>query len=660
MKEILLKRIVIDNFRGIKHFDSEIGETLTVIAGDNATGKSTIFVAFTWCLFGKDELDRKDFEIKPCVAGKSVRIETSVELHLIIDGQSHLLRRGFHENWVQHSGEVKETYEGNETSCFWDDAPINVTEYKKRVSEIVDEKLFKMLTNPYYFPSLKWNEQRAALFAICPAASDEEIAQRDKAFTALLEELNGKKLADFKKEIGLALKKLRKSHSEIQPRIDEVRRTIPEQLGDKASIEAQLNANEKMTRAIDAELQSQTDAALQQSERIRDKRKEIDDALVVADRLVADAVREEKERVEAANREHDTLQHEIDNAKRKLQGDKNYLEAYKKQTARIETERDNLLKKHAELREEYIETDKKTFGGNAICPTCGQTLPAAMQNEAEARFNTNKQKELDSIVSRGDALKTQIEESEASIKRRSEDAKKQEENIEAQEKSIAESEARLSEIAVVTENEIQPPDVKGYTEQMQRVETLRGELKQLDNSDGTDTEKKAKLNEQREELRRQHDEMKRQLSDIETADKANKRIEELEAEGRKLAQDIADYEKRVFVATQFEQAKVEDLEKHVNSLFHNVKWKLFDYTLDGNIVETCVAIVGNALYPVANSAAQINAGLDIIHTLSEYYGLRCPIFIDNAEGITNIENHGLQLVTLYVEKDARLEVRTIQ
>jgi hypothetical protein len=136
-----------------------------------------------------------------------------------------------------------------------------------------------------------------------------------------------------------------------------------------------------------------------------------------------------------------------------------------------------------------------------------------------------------------------------------------------------------------------------------------------------------------------------------------KRIAELEKRGRELAQQIADQEKLVFVATKFEQAKVEDLEEHVNAMFHSVKWRLFDYTLDGNVVETCVPIVGDALYPVANSAAKINAGLDIIHTLSEHYGVRCPIFIDNAESITDIKSYDLQLIALYVEKGAKLEVR---
>ena len=134
------------------------------------------------------------------------------------------------------------------------------------------------------------------------------------------------------------------------------------------------------------------------------------------------------------------------------------------------------------------------------------------------------------------------------------------------------------------------------------------------------------------------------------------RINELEEEGRKLSQQIAQYERSIFVADKFEHAKVKDMESKVNGLFHNVKWKLFDKTIEGNVIETCVAVVGNALYPVANSAAKLNAGLDIIHILSEHHGVKCPIFVDNAEGVTNIDDYGMQLIELYVVKDMDLKV----
>lgn len=657
MKEIQLKRIVIDSFRGLKHFDSAIGDKLTVIVGDNATGKSTIFAAFTWCLFGKDELDRKDFEIKPCVAGQSTRTEASVEVHLTTDNRTHILKRVFREKWVRHKNEVEESFEGNETLCFWDDAPVSVTEFKKRVADIVDESLFKMLTNPYYFPTMKWQDMRSALFGIVPAVSDEDVAKRDAEFKALLDTLNGESLRDFKARIARALKTLRKESSEIQPRIDEVQRALPETSQTRDSIMKRTEEIDENIECIDAQLQSQTDAALAYSESISAKRREIDEEERKLYTLAKSAENAERERVEKANAEHDELQRKIENCRRKLKEDSNYLDSYVRVTKRYIEEKEKLSNQKKELRDEYLAIDAQKYVGSVVCPTCGQTMPESMRKDAEARFNAQKQKQLDEVAQRGLALRDQIREREREIENRTKTAAELKLKNEELKSSIEECERQISMMQTESVNEIELSSLDGYDETKARIEKLKEEMREMEQGDGRDSETVNRLEAERASLRDEYSALQRELSLVDMREDGQKRIAELEKRGRELAQQIADQEKLVFVATKFEQAKVEDLEEHVNAMFHSVKWRLFDYTLDGNVVETCVPIVGDALYPVANSAAKINAGLDIIHTLSEHYGVRCPIFIDNAESITDIKSYDLQLIALYVEKGAKLEVR---
>lgn len=660
MNENLLKRIVIDNFRGLKHFDSSVGDKLTVIVGDNATGKSTIFAAFTWCLFGKDELDRKDFEIKPCVAGQSTRVDVSVEIHLMTDNHTHLLKRVFREKWVRHKNEVEETFEGNETLCFWDDAPVSVTEFKKRVADIVDESLFKMLTNPYYFPTMKWQDMRAALFNIVPAVSDEDVAKKDAEFKALLDALNGESLRDFKARIARALKTLRKESAETQPRIDEVLRGIPETTETRESIDKRTLEITAQIESIDKQLQSTAESVAAYAKSLSEKRQHLLTLSAAVDKLVSDAQLAERERVMKANADYDTLKREIDESHRKLAGDRNYLDSYRKQTERYVAERDRIAQSKEELKEEYLAVDAKTYDGSDICPTCGQKLPEAMLKDAEARFNSTKQRQLDDITKRGLSLKQQLEERDAEIESRKNEAINLEAKLDALQTELEDKEQKFAQMQHVAEEKVDPTTIDGYADAVKRVKDFKEELRALETSDDRDTENEQRLEAEREKLRESYIALQREKSIIELRESAEKRVKELEKRGRELAQQIADYEKQVFVATKFEQSKVAELEEHVNAMFHSVKWRLFDYTLDGNVIETCVPIVGDALYPVANSASKINAGLDIIHTLSEHYGVRCPIFIDNAESITNIESYDLQLIALYVEKDAKLEVREIK
>ena len=61
--EIKMQQIKMRNFKGITSLDVDFGDE-TSIWGDNGTGKTTIFDAFTWTLFGKDSLNSAAFEIK--------------------------------------------------------------------------------------------------------------------------------------------------------------------------------------------------------------------------------------------------------------------------------------------------------------------------------------------------------------------------------------------------------------------------------------------------------------------------------------------------------------------------------------------------------------------------------------------------------------------
>ena len=54
MKEVFLRNMVIDNFKGIGHFEVDIDCLLTQIRGNNGTGKTSVYDAYLWLLTGKD------------------------------------------------------------------------------------------------------------------------------------------------------------------------------------------------------------------------------------------------------------------------------------------------------------------------------------------------------------------------------------------------------------------------------------------------------------------------------------------------------------------------------------------------------------------------------------------------------------------------------
>ena len=69
MKRLVIERMNIRNFKGVRELDISFGEKVTRISGMNGTGKTTIPDAFSWCIWNKDSRGNApgtpDFREKP-------------------------------------------------------------------------------------------------------------------------------------------------------------------------------------------------------------------------------------------------------------------------------------------------------------------------------------------------------------------------------------------------------------------------------------------------------------------------------------------------------------------------------------------------------------------------------------------------------------------
>ena len=86
---------------------------------------------------------------------------------------------------------------------------------------------------------------------------------------------------------------------------------------------------------------------------------------------------------------------------------------------------------------------------------------------------------------------------------------------------------------------------------------------------------------------------------------------------------------------------------------------MFDTTIDGGIIECCEVMnkEDGASYTSMNDAARIQCGMDCIRVMSDKAGSYVPVFIDNAESITQTDfAMDSQVIRLIVQKDAHLTV----
>ncbi|MCJ1780430.1 AAA family ATPase [Mammaliicoccus sciuri] len=97
--EIKLIKLVLDNFKGAKHFELNAEGKDIVVKGENNTGKTTIADAFYWLLFNKDSKGATKFSIKTLdSAGEEINnLKHSVYAVLDIDGKEQHIKKTYSE-----------------------------------------------------------------------------------------------------------------------------------------------------------------------------------------------------------------------------------------------------------------------------------------------------------------------------------------------------------------------------------------------------------------------------------------------------------------------------------------------------------------------------------------------------------------------------------
>ncbi len=655
MKKVTIKQLIIQDFKGIKSLEVNFNEKETTIKGENGTGKSTVFDAFMWLLFGKDAKDRKDYEIKRIVNGVPLEKTDARVIGLLdVDGTEVVLERAFVEDWVKPRGATEQVFKGNHTEYFYNSVPLKMSEYNERVADIIDDTVFKLITNAAYFTNMKWQEQREQLFALAGTITDAEVATLDKKYAELLDRISGKSLLDYKREIASKKRKLREELTQLQPRIDQTVKMMPE-AENWDELETTLSGIDKEIELTEQALSDKSEAAKQMYERQEAMQRQIH-ALKTEkherEQHWADAVRKS---VYEANAERRSIEAEIAELEQEMKSvDRRFHLAERELTDHTRLTDEKYAEMEA-LRDKWFEVNSSTYQGEDTCRCCGQKLPDEMIAQAKALFEKNKAEELDKINSTGKALKNIVrdlqqdrDDKENEVFTLREKSEKLEYQIRAKQKDL-QARTFIREEDARVEND---PKIDALDQQIAELEqSLSNHKNNTDNSHDNTA-----LKEKKEALRQERDRLKERISKRGIIAKLNEEIERISAHAKEMSQQIASLEKDEDTANDFTRRKIEESEKRINSLFKHVTFRLYDYTNDGNEFETCVPLVDGIPYPSANTAGQINAGIDIINTLTKFYNVRAPIFIDNRESINNIIDTESQIINLVVSKDKKLQI----
>ena len=654
--KILLKRLSLKNFKGIKDLEVNLGK-LTTIQGENATGKTTIFDGFLWLLFGKDSQGKSAFEIQPLDNQGNVLhgLETNVTAILDVDGYERTLSRTLSEKWVKQRGQAEAELKGTQTAFEVDGIPTKLKDYQATINNIINEDLFKMVTNPLFFPTMKWQDQRKILLEITDEPEEENIIRYNPSLSPLRDEMQDG-IDNFIKRTKASISKLKEQVKSIPFRVDECNNSI---------VEVDTETLEFQKRSIVGGIEHL-------EEQIADSSKANEEKLKLQDKLF-ELKNKQNELANKAVQEAQKPLKDIQNAIAEIESevrmkaiDVTDMEATIK---RLQSSSDLLNEevkvkkdKQQELRNEWVEVNKRAFNfdeNQSICPCCGRPFDTErieeIKRNAEETFNISKRKSLDLIATEGKKLGDEIAELVKQMSRNTSKITECKCKIAEAEKVIEDRKAKLFDLEKQKEsfNNATELVIPGMEEVTKEIALIQADIQAFGVTDNSI------LKEKKKELQGQLEGINKQLNAKDNNSKLLVRIEELKEEEKELNVKIAELEGRLYLGEEFIRTKVELLEGNINKKFNGaVTFKLFNNQVNGGLSECCEAMVDGVPFSNVNTAGRINAGLSIIKTLSEHYGVQAPIFIDNRESINNIVEFEGQIINLKVSKNKILKIES--
>lgn len=664
MKKIVIDRICLRYFKGIEDKEIVLEDHINVIKGRNGIGKSTIADAVSWVLFGTNQAGDTKFGIKTKGKdGKEIEdVAHSVEISLsVYDEQEglmcYVLTRTLTES-RKDDGSVTNTY------TYKVDGEVETAgDFKKAVDEICPEKVFRLCSSPSVFAQMEWGEQRKMLTEMFGEPSMEDVTGGDKRFDAVKEILE-------QKDLDKALKHLRYKRKEVQSEMDEapVRLDALKNVLPKTEDWDALAHDIELLDGTLKESQSKLNT-IERGEGGRVKKAEISKSL--------DFLNKRKRIMEnEAHRKMSEMMDEYAGKKRMLQENAASAESTVVDLKRKAASYDELM---ARCDEHLKELDVRKVEGAALwktisartwewddnasyCPTCGQMLPgdriAEMKEDSLKRFNTANAEELKKLRERAASINDETKQCNENIEHYKAEQKTTLTQLEKAETVLKEAREAMEELNEGRVDETVDSLLAKKPEYKDVCEQIAGKEAELEAPvEDSESEKlKAEIQKEIDEAKAAKEALQARLAVKAQWVKVSEQIEAVKSDRKTWQAQLDEFDDKIKALSDYQKKACEALENIVNRRFNMVKWSMFRRQLDGTDKPWCECSVDGVPYADLNSAAKINAGLDIARALKEYYQVDVPCVIDNAETVLEPLYDGGQQIRLTVTEDKELTI----
>ncbi len=622
-----LLKVQIENFKGIPRLYQEYNGNSWTVSGANGSGKTSIYDAYLWLLFDKDSDDKTKFSARPLDANNDIVKELTIAVEIVIlhDGKEIKLCR---KNIQDGKGYCNK---------YWiNDVPKKAGEYSDYINSLVDESVFRLLSDLQRFNTLDWQKRRSILLEL---AGD---IVKPKGYETLLDDLQGRSIEEYKKVVQDQRKLQKKSLDEINPRIDELDNTINSQTHTDGllSIEEEREQLQGEIATLDAECR-EIEIEQQEQRKVKEQKAKLEqERAALESRILSD-----KSYVAGYTERQGELKQSITLMQTNLTVKE---QSGKQQSIIVQTINSKLGAKQKELQEtrgKFKELKGKSLDTN--CYACGQILSqkALVENEKK------KKEELTKIAETGKELTAEVEELQAEHKEASDDLTVKRKEYEDYRDAIVSVKEEAEQEIKQLQGQIDNADKPDYKQDIQ-WQALEKKIKQIVIPE-VDTNRLTNIAEERQAYLGKLDQAHKALAQRDNVEAAKKRIAELEGQEKVLAQDITRLDGVLAQIAEYKKAESDMIVDAVNCQFKHTKFKLFDIQLNGEYKPCCTALLDGVPYPDMSTGQKIKVGIDIVNRLSSHYQLQVPLFIDNAESYTMPLEAETQVIKLVAKKSAK-------
>ena len=201
-----LDKLVLTNFRGVRHQELSFHPIESTIVGPNGIGKSSFMEAWYWLLTGYDMKRQNNYGVKPVDEnGKSRdRIVVGVEAFITFCDYPIALKKEMHEEWGPISDDDPEEESKKNYFVYYIDGVKTKAkrDFQEKLNSMVNPDDVEVMGNPHYFLMMEQAAQRKVILDLVGGeVSDEDLVKSKHEYAKLVEVSKRKPLAEYQKEI---------------------------------------------------------------------------------------------------------------------------------------------------------------------------------------------------------------------------------------------------------------------------------------------------------------------------------------------------------------------------------------------------------------------------------------------------------------------------